>query len=278
MPAPGKKNPGSAGGLAGGSAPPPPPPPPRTLRQATLPFGTTTSKKAAGPQGRRPAAPPFHPPPGALDLGHGARLLYLPAAIPDADGAILRALETEVEWLQRDVTVWGRTVPQRRLVAYQARPLAQPYSYSGLALPPTPWTPAVATIKAAVEAAAGCAFDTCLLNLYRDGTDAMAWHADGDALYGPPPNTIASASFGAGRAFQLRPTPAGVADGSPAIPASRIELTLGGGDVLLMQGTTQRDWQHAVPPRARVGGVRVNLTFRATAAFKELQRREAGAP
>jgi len=61
----------------------------------------------------------------------------------------------------------------------------------------------VAAVKAAVEAVAGCAFDTALLNLYRDGADAMAWHADGEALYGPPPTVIGSASFGVARAFAM---------------------------------------------------------------------------
>ena len=255
-------------------------PAPRALRQSTLPFaaaGPSSSKKAAGGAKARGAPPSkkLLPPPGRLDLGAGAALLYLPAHFPaGAADALLAALRSEVDWEQRDVTVWGRTVPQRRLVAYQAGPGSRaPYTYSGLTLAPSPFSPAVAAVKAAVEAVAGCAFDTALLNLYRDGADAMAWHADGEALYGPPPTVIGSASFGVARAFQLRPTPGGRAEGRPDLPATRIEYALGHGDVLVMSGTTQRDWQHAVPPRC-FGGVRVNLTFRATAAFKA---REAAA-
>lgn len=238
------------------------------LRQATLAFGqgpparrppTSTSTARNG----RPAAL-LRPPPGRCDLSPGAHVLYLPSHFsPGASASLFTALQAEVHWLQRDVTVWGRTVPQRRLVAYQADRGARPYTYSGLTLAPAGWSPAVASIRAAVEAAAGGArFDTCLLNLYRDGTDCMGWHADNEALYGgaDAPKTIASASFGAGRAFQLRPTPGGRADGR-----AKLEFELGGGDLLLMCGTTQRDWQHAVPARAKVGGVRINLTFRKTA-------------
>jgi alkylated DNA repair dioxygenase AlkB len=238
-------------------------PPAKALRQATLAFGQKAT--AATRPGR---ASVLRPAPGRLDLSSTAHLLYLPAHFPPADAdALLNALRTEVDWLARDVTVWGRTVPQKRLVAYQADRGSPPYAYSGLTLVPSPWTPAVQAIRAAVETIAGTRFDTCLLNLYRDGRDCMGWHADNEVLYGPPssPKTIASASFGSPRAFQLRPTPGGTADNGPStLPASRIEYELGRGDVLLMCGTAQRDWQHAVPARVRAGGVRVNLTFRAT--------------
>jgi len=182
-------------------------PAPRAPRQSTLPFaaaGPSSSKKAAGGAKARgaPTSKKLLPPPGRLDLGAGAALLYLPAHFPaGAADALLAALRSEVDWEQRDVTVWGRTVPQRRLVAYQAGPGSRaPYTYSGLTLAPSPFSPAVAAVKAAVEAVAGCAFDTALLNMYRDGADAMAWHADGEALYGPPPSSCAPRRAGGRRA------------------------------------------------------------------------------
>ena len=84
----------------------------------------------------------------------------------------------------------------------------------------------------------------------------MSWHSDAEAAaYGPRGGdiTIGSASFGTGREFILRRT---------ADHADRVAYTLGAGDVLLMLGSTQAHWQHAVPARAGVEGARVNLTFR----------------
>ena len=245
--------------------------PARAPRQGTLPFAaagarpSASSKKA--PAGAR-SNKKEHPPPGRTDLGRGSHLLFLPGHFPapSAD-ALLSALRSQVAWEQRDVTVWGRTVPQKRLVAYQACGVAltRPYSYSGLTLHPAPFSPSVLAVKSAVEAAAGCAFDTVLLNLYRDGSDCMGWHADGEPLYGPPPATIASASFGPARAYQLRPAP------GEGTPHRLLEYALGHGDLLVMGGHCQAQWQHCVPARAGVAGVRVNLTFRATAGSKAAQ-------
>jgi alkylated DNA repair dioxygenase AlkB len=91
-----------------------------------------------------------------------------------------------------------------------------------------------------------------LANLYRDGRDSMGWHSDDEPELGPTP-TIASVSLGARRRFVLRHK-------RKAAPA--VELALESGSLLVMSGTTQRFWKHAVPKSATLGEARINLTFR----------------
>lgn len=97
---------------------------------------------------------------------------------------------------------------------------------------------------------------SCLLNKYRTGADSMGWHSDNERVYGDAP-TIASVSLGAGRDFDLRAT---------GQHGRKMRVALGLGDVLVMRGTTQQHWQHAIPARrgktVAAGQPRINLTFR----------------
>lgn len=87
-------------------------------------------------------------------------------------------------------------------------------------------------------------------NLYRDGRDAVAWHGDRGAR-DVDTATVAIVSLGASRPFRLRER-----DGS-----GRLDLAPSAGDLLVMGGTCQRTWQHAVP-RVRAVGPRISLMFR----------------
>ena len=126
-----------------------------------------------------------------------------------------------------------------------------------------------------LEALTGWRFNSLLLNRYRDGRDAMGWHADDEPELDPSA-PIASLSLGASRDFRLRPRssprrapglppPEGysTARGSTAdSPCAPFNLKLAHGDLLLMEPPSQLWWQHAVPRRLRVTGQRLNLTFR----------------
>lgn len=91
-----------------------------------------------------------------------------------------------------------------------------------------------------------------LLNLYRDGRDAMGWHSDDEPELGDCP-TVASLSLGAERRFDLR------RKGSGRI---RHSLVLGHGSLLVMGGVTQHHWQHQIARTSKVLEPRLNLTFR----------------
>lgn len=191
---------------------------------------------------------------GALHIAlPQATLWHWPAALaaPEADAAFT-SLQREVGWQQQQIVIFGRRVPQPRLSAWHGEAEAH-YRYSGRDFAPEAWTPTLQALRARVEALCGARFNSVLCNLYRDGQDAMGWHADDERELGPAPQ-IASLSLGATRRFRLRPRQ------RDAHPAQTLEL--GHGSLLLMAGDTQRHWQHALPRMARVREPRINLTFR----------------
>ena len=153
---------------------------------------------------------------------------------------------------QQTLKIFGRDVVAPRLSAWYGDPGAS-YAYSGLRLEPKPWIPALREIRSRVERTTGCRFNSVLLNLYRDGRDSMGWHSDDERELGDTP-TIASLSFGETRRFLLRHRTR--RDLEP------LELLPGHGSLLLMAGTTQSAWKHAVPKTARPVAPRLNLTFR----------------
>jgi len=178
-----------------------------------------------------------------------ADLLFDPAFLEDPE--VFEALRVEVPWSQGAIRMFGREIPEPRLSCWMGDAGAS-YRYSGRELTPLPWTPGVAAVRAAVEEATGAAFNSVLVNLYRDGADAMGWHADDERELGAAP-AIASLSLGAPRRFLLK---------HKRDKTRRIELSLGGGSLLLMRGPTQACWLHSVPRTKRAVGPRINLTFR----------------
>ncbi len=157
----------------------------------------------------------------------------------------------DVPWKQEPITIFGKTVLQPRLTAWYGDE-GTTYSYSGITMPSRKWLPVLEEIKARIEAVSGVCFTGVLLNLYRDGQDSMGWHRDNEKELGINP-VIGSVSFGAERVFQFR---------RYAQKDAKISLTLTNGSFLLMQGATQHNWEHCLPKRAGVAGMRMNLTFR----------------
>ena len=156
-----------------------------------------------------------------------------------------------------EVVVFGRRVIQPRLTAWYGDPGCA-YAYSGIRLEPSPWSATLRDLKARIEAATAEAFNSVLLNYYRDERDSVGFHSDDEPELGPRP-VIASLSLGAERVFVMRHK------SDRKLPPVR--LTLASGSLLLMKGDTQRHWQHGVPKEARPCGARVNLTFRRILSF-----------
>jgi alkylated DNA repair dioxygenase AlkB len=94
-------------------------------------------------------------------------------------------------------------------------------------------------------------FDSCVLNLYHNGGEGMAWHSDSEAAYGPH-TTIASLSLGATRKFSFQ----------HKRTRERRDMMLRHGQFIVMRGETQRHWLHAVAKTATVSAPRISLTFR----------------
>ena len=101
----------------------------------------------------------------------------------------------------------------------------------------------------------GETFNSCLLNLYHDGREGMAWHSDGEKDL-KKNGAIASLSFGAERKFSFKHKKT----------KDTVSQILQHGSLLVMKGTTQTSWQHRLPPSKKVHTARINLTFRTIVA------------
>ncbi len=156
----------------------------------------------------------------------------------------------EIDWKQETIRLYGTTRDLPRLTAWHGDP-GKTYAYSGITVETAPWTATLLTIRDAIETVSAAAFNSVLLNLYRDGTHGVAWHSDDERELGEHP-VIGSVSFGAARAFQMK----------HKSNAARRDIMLTHGSGLLMRGATQHHWLHRIPKTARTTGVRINLTFR----------------
>jgi len=105
-----------------------------------------------------------------------------------------------------------------------------------------------------VEEVTGETYNFTLVNYYASGTDSISYHSDSESFLGPNP-CIASLSLGAPRDFMLRHTQ----HKELSVPIEK--FVLANGDMVVMRGRTQHDWQHSVPKRKSAEG-RINITFR----------------
>ncbi|KAF1686604.1 alpha-ketoglutarate-dependent dioxygenase AlkB [Pseudoxanthomonas broegbernensis] len=170
---------------------------------------------------------------------------------PDAAASLMEALLHELPWSVHRVRLFGRELPSPRLSCWAGDAQAA-YRYSGSRFEPQPWTPALVALRDRLVEELAHPFNSVLANRYRSGADAMGWHSDDEPELGPEP-MIASLSLGATRRFLLR---------HRHDPGQRLSLVLAPGSLLLMGGSTQRCWKHALPRTARPVGERINLTFR----------------
>ncbi len=165
---------------------------------------------------------------------------YCPGWLRGADALFGVLLETG-EWKQRTRHMYDQRVLEPRLTAG--------WSVSAAAADVPPALPAMC---ATLSERYGVTFDSVWVNLYRDGRDSVAWHPDRNGRVHVQP-LVATVSLGARRKFQLRPRGGG-----------RIGLVLepGCGDLVVMGGACQHDWEHCVPKTARPVGPRMSVTIR----------------
>lgn len=161
-----------------------------------------------------------------------------PEWVAGAD-ALFADILARAPWEEPDVPMYGHLVRQPRLTAWFGRAPGDPV------LPP-----AVAGIAAALSARYGVDFDGVGVSLYRDGADSVAWHGDRVARRVRDP-IVAVVSLGAPRPFLLRPRAGG----------RSTRFVPGPGDLLVMGGRCQHDWQHTVP-KVSAAGPRISLTLR----------------
>lgn len=160
----------------------------------------------------------------------------------------LDVVRDAVTWEQTRVRAFGKMYPTPRLTAWYG---GASYTYSGIRHEPAAAPPVVEALRARLSADLGVEFNSVLCNLYRGGRDSVAWHSDDEPELGREP-VIASVSLGASRVFQVR---------SRGDIRRVWTVRLDHGDLLVMRGHSQRDYEHRVP-KCRCDDPRVNLTFR----------------
>lgn len=167
----------------------------------------------------------------------------------ESDFYLNRLLQT-IEWRNDEAIIFGKKIITKRKVAwYGEKPFG--YTYSNTTKYALPWTKELLVLKTLIEKETGEHFNSCLLNLYHNGDEGMAWHSDGEADL-KKDGAIASLSFGAERKFAFKHKQT----------KEKIELFLEHGSLLVMKDTTQTHWLHRLPPTKKVTRPRVNLTFR----------------
>lgn len=155
-----------------------------------------------------------------------------------------------IEWRNDEAVIFGKKVITKRKVAWYGS-LPFHYTYSHVTKSALPWTPELLALKNRIEKTTGETYNSCLLNLYHDGSEGMAWHSDGEKDL-KKNGAIASLSLGATRKFLFK----------HKSTQEKVAFTLASGHLLVMKDETQTFWLHRLPPTKIVHHPRINLTFR----------------
>ena len=176
-------------------------------------------------------------------LNAGAWLDVSPGWLAGADGVFERLL-TAVAWRAQRRAMYDRQVAVPRLLCFYGEDEALP-------------DPALVAARDALNDQYSVElrepFVTAGLCLYRDGRDSVAWHGDTIGRGSTHDTAVAIVSLGSPRTLALRPR-----GGGPTV----VRHELGHGDLIVMGGSCQRTWEHAVPKTARTVGPRISVQFR----------------
>ncbi|MBV1870973.1 MAG: alpha-ketoglutarate-dependent dioxygenase AlkB [Gammaproteobacteria bacterium] len=167
----------------------------------------------------------------------------------NADHYFARLLSS-IQWKNDEAIIFGKHIVTKRKVAWYADDPFE-YTYSNTTKRALPWTNDLLALKVIIENKVGETFNSCLLNLYHNGSEGMAWHSDGEKDL-KKNGTIASLSFGVERKFSFK----------HKSTKETLSIVLEHGSLLVMAGTTQTFWQHRLPTTKKIHEPRINLTFR----------------
>ncbi|WP_412543697.1 alpha-ketoglutarate-dependent dioxygenase AlkB [Longispora sp. K20-0274] len=176
------------------------------------------------------------------ELTRGAWVDHLPGWVRGSD-EVLTTLLHDVAWHAERRTMYDRDVDVPRLLSWfgGADPLPHPLL-----------TAARAALSEHYAPELGEPFVTAGMCLYRSGSDSVAWHGDLNGRASTSDTMVAIVSFGSPRALLLRPRGGG----------DSVRFAVGHGDLVVMGGSCQRTWEHAIPKTARPVGPRVSVQFR----------------
>jgi alkylated DNA repair dioxygenase AlkB len=163
------------------------------------------------------------------------------------------ALIKTIEWKNDEAFIMGKHIITKRKVAWYGDE-AYSYTYSNQSKTALPWTKELLVLKKISEEQTGTLFNSCLLNLYHNGDEGMAYHSDDEKALAKD-SAIASLSFGAERRFLFKHKKT----------KETVTLFLENGSLLVMKDETQTNWLHRLPTTRKVSKPRINLTFRTMA-------------
>lgn len=192
---------------------------------------------------------PFSEPINILPNDGTARYFGVVFSAEETENYFNELMET-VEWKNDEAVIFGKRIVTKRKIAWYADE-SYNYTYSGVTRTALKWNAVLLELKQKAEELTGETYNSCLLNLYHDGSEGMAWHSDAEKDL-EKHGTIASFSFGAERRFAFKHKTSG----------EKKEVFLENGSLLTMEKETQDFWLHRLPPTTKVNSPRVNLTFR----------------
>jgi alkylated DNA repair dioxygenase AlkB len=179
--------------------------------------------------------------------------------IVDYYGRIMAPLEAnryfellfdKILWENDKAIIFGKHIVTKRKVAWYGDS-EYLYTYSNSTKRALAWTRELLSLKQMTENLTGATYNSCLLNLYHNGDEGIAWHSDDEESLGTN-NNIASLSFGAERKFLFR----------HKLSKETVSILLEHGSLLVMRGRTQTNWLHSLPKSKMISEPRINLTFR----------------
>ncbi len=184
-------------------------------------------------------------------LDTDGRVVYMPSIFDDAtSNRLFEACLNTLDWQPDQLYMFGKKITTQRKVAWVGDQDCS-YTYSGVKKYPQPWTADLLWIKNKMEALVQYKFNSCLLNLYHNGSEGMGWHSD-DELELDRNAPIVSLSLGAVRKFAFK----------HKLHKTTHAMFLENGSVLVMYPPTQEFWHHSLLKTKQLVSSRINLTFR----------------
>ena len=169
---------------------------------------------------------------------------------PQEAAIYYNTLVSTIQWKNDEAVIFGKHIITKRKAAWYGDSEFS-YTYSNTTKIALPWTKELLELKRIAVEKTGATYNSCLLNLYHNGDEGMAWHSD-DEKSMEKNSSIASFSFGAERKFAFK----------HKLNKKVVSLLLENGSLLVMKDATQTNWLHRLPPTKKVSRPRINLTFR----------------
>lgn len=169
---------------------------------------------------------------------------------PEEANSYFEKLLNNIDWKNDEAVIYGKRIITARKAAWYGDK-EYSYTYSNTTKQALLWTEELLKLKQLIEEKTSETFNSCLLNLYHTGDEAMAWHSDGEKTL-KENGAIASMSIGAERVFQFKHKQNN----------KQIQILLEHGSLLIMKDETQKYWLHRLAKSSKIKTPRINLTFR----------------